>query len=76
MTPTYASGEEMNAGDAILYHGQPGTVEFIATREEPASHWYIEQFGVGCMIVAEGFGRVFVTKADEDLVFVERRTGC
>jgi hypothetical protein len=80
MPLTYLSGEEIRAGDRILYHGEPGTVEFVAMREEdaplldPATEWNIEQFGSGCMVNARNFGCVFVDepKEDDDLEFVAR----
>lgn len=51
MSLTYLSGEEIRAGDRILYHGEPGRVEFVAIRGERGPvwdsviEWYIEQFG-------------------------------
>lgn len=72
MSLTYASGEEIQSGDRILYHGEAGEVEFVAKPGDPETGWYVEQFGGGCMILAPGFGRVFVSKTDEDLEFVSR----
>jgi hypothetical protein len=43
---------------------------------DSAMDWYLEQFpGGGTMIVAEGFGNVFLaaTEYDEDLEFVARK---
>ena len=72
MSPTYSSGEEIQSGDRVLYHGEPSQVEFVASRGDPETGWYVEQFGGGFMILAPSFGRVFVHKADEDLEFVAR----
>ncbi len=72
MSPTYSSGEEIQPGDHVLYHGEPGQKEFVAKAGDPESGWYVEQFGGGCIILAPGFGRVFVSKTDEDLEFVAR----
>jgi len=70
MSRTYVSGEEIQSGDRVVYHGEPGQVEFVAKPGDPETGWYVEQFGGGCMILAPSFGRVFVSKADEDLEFV------
>jgi hypothetical protein len=34
-------------------------VEFVAQRGDPATDWYVDQFGGGCMILAPSFDRVF-----------------
>jgi hypothetical protein len=72
MSLTYSSGEEIQAGDRVLYHGEPGQVEFVAKPGDPKTTWYFEQFRGGCMILARSFGRVFVSTTDEDLEFVSR----
>jgi hypothetical protein len=72
MSLTYASGEEVQSGDHILYHGETGQVEFVAKPGDPGTAWYVEQFDGGCMILAPSFGRVFVSETDEDLEFVSR----
>jgi hypothetical protein len=45
MSLTYASGEEIQSGDRILYHGEAGQVEFVAEPGDPETGWYVEQFG-------------------------------
>lgn len=78
MSLTYLSGEEIRAGDRVLYHGEPGRVEFVAKRDErrpqldSTTEWYIEQYGGGCMVNAPSWGSVFVTEPDEDLEFIAR----
>jgi hypothetical protein len=72
MPLTYSTGEEIRSGDRVVYHGESGQVEFVATCGNPETAWYVDQFGGGCMILAPSFGRVFVSKADEDLEFVTR----
>lgn len=74
MSLSYPSGEEIQPGDRILYHGEPGQVEFLATPGDAETAWYAGQFGGGCMIVAQGFGRIFLSKPgeEEDLAFVSR----
>lgn len=72
MSLTYSTGEEIRSGDRILYHGEPSQVEFVTELGDPESAWYVEQFGDGCMVLAPSFGRVFVSRPDEDLEFVAR----
>ena len=83
MSLTYLSGEEIRAGDRILYQGHAGRVEFVVLRGErgPQSddphvdevmEWHVEQFGGGCMVDAPNWGRIFVTEPDDDLEFVAR----
>ena len=66
LPPTYPSGEEIRRGDRVLYHGEQGRIEFVATPEDPETKWYVEQYGSGCMILASSFGRVFVTECSQD----------
>jgi hypothetical protein len=75
MSLKYGSGQEIQAGDNVLYASEPSRIEFVANAEDPDSAWYVEQFGGGCMILAPSFGRVFVSdpREDEDLEFVSRR---
>ena len=79
MSPfTYKSGDEIRAGDRILYHEQPGKVEFIiaAKSGDPVLDWYLDQYpGGGFMITAVSFGPVFLTAndIDEDLQLISRR---
>jgi hypothetical protein len=71
---TYLSGQPVLKGDRIRYHGEPGEVEFIAEVGDPDTSDLVEQSGGGCMIIAAGFGRVFVHDPDndEDLELVSR----
>jgi hypothetical protein len=70
----YSSGEEVRTGDCILYAGEAGRVEFIATPNDLETTWYADQFGGGCMLLTPAFGRLFVRdpQAEEDLEFVSR----
>ena len=79
MSASYPSGEPIEAGDRIRYHGEQGYVEFVvAERGDPAFDWYRDQFpGGGAMIVADGFGSVFLGVEDVGDGFLElvaRRT--
>ena len=62
----YLSGEEVKVGDHVLYHFEAGQVEFVSEGGR-----FCEQFGVGVMILAPSFGRVF-DQPDEDLEFISR----
>ena len=78
MALVYQSGEEVKSGDRIIYHGDPGEVEFVivSLTGDPAMDWYLEKFpGGGFMINAKGFGSVFLGESDidEDLEFLSRR---
>jgi hypothetical protein len=70
----YRSGEEIKAGDRILYNFEPGKIDFVTTLEDPQYAWYVEQHGGGCMILVASFGSLFVNdpQDDEDLEFVSR----
>jgi hypothetical protein len=74
----YASGEIVLPGDRVRYAGHDGEVEFVADPAYPdRASWYVDQFGSGCMITAESFGRMFFssTSDEQDLEFVSRATG-
>jgi hypothetical protein len=76
---TYPSGEIVQRGDQIRYAGEEGVVEFVADPDvvDPATAWYVEKFGGGCMIVTQKFGSIFLdaTVDQEDLEFVARVKG-
>lgn len=65
MTLTYASGETVLKGDRVRY-GQNRSVEFVAQDDDPDTAWYVEQFGGGCMIAVEPFGRIFLESTADD----------
>jgi hypothetical protein len=71
MALRYLSGEEVKAGDHVIYHGERAKIEFISEPGELDAGRFFEQFGGGCMILAPSFGRVF-DQPDEDLDFVSR----
>ncbi len=81
MSLSYQSGEEIQKGDRVSYHGEEGEIELVADTESPElmpeEQWYVEEFGGGVLIrEPKVFGRVFIPAAqigeDEDLVFVSR----
>jgi hypothetical protein len=76
---SYESGEPVQAGDRIRYHGEAGYVDFVVTEKsgDPSLDWFVEQYPGGeMMILAETFGRVFLGVDDFDdlLEFVARST--
>ncbi|HET9407131.1 MAG TPA: hypothetical protein VFO39_07820 [Candidatus Sulfotelmatobacter sp.] len=77
----YISGEEIEAGDHVVFHGNPATIEFVATDpDDPSSAWYVREYGGGVMVCDPAVsGRTFIT-ADhlaeyEDLEFRSRADG-
>lgn len=66
----YLSGVEIQANDRILYNGEAGRVEFVASPDEETA-WYFGQYGAGCMLAVPSFGLVYA-QPDEDLEFVSR----
>ena len=74
----YRSGEEILKGDRVLFHQEPGEIEFVATdSDDPESAWFVQEYGGGIMVLEpKFFGRAFL-QADsigkyEDLEFVCR----
>jgi hypothetical protein len=74
----YASGEDILAGDRVLYWNEPGQIEFVveAGDSDAQVNWYLQTQGPGVMILEpKFFGRVYVVEPAEDkLVFVARRS--
>ena len=72
----YQSGEEIRKGDRVLFHGEPGEIEFVAgPLADPATDWYVEEYGGGVMVAEpKFFGRAFLTEPHgvDDLGFVCR----
>jgi len=70
----YRTGEEIQAGDRILYASEPGKIDFVTISEDPQHAWYVEQYGGGCMVPVPPFGNLFVShpEEEEDLDFVSR----
>jgi hypothetical protein len=73
----YQTGEEIRKGDHVLFHGEPGEIEFVADplAKDPATDWYVQEYGGGVMVLEpKNFGRAFLTRTStaEDLTFVSR----
>jgi hypothetical protein len=76
MPVRYQSGEAIIKGDRVLFHGEPGEIEFVVDRivGDPDLDWYME-LGPGAMVLEpKFFGRAFITNTEktEDLVFLAR----
>ena len=73
----YQSGEEIRRGDKVLFHGEPGEIEFVVERliGDPAMDWHMKEQGPGVMVLEpKHFGRIYIrdTENAEDLGFVSR----
>jgi len=73
----YQTGQEIRKGDPVIFHGEPGEIEFVADPDvsDPEIDWYVQEYGGGVMILEpKHFGRCFLpeTGAAEDLEFVSR----
>lgn len=74
----YQSEIEIKKGDRVLFHGEPGEIEFVASRVgDPDTDWFVQEYGGGVMILEpKVFGRAFISADQlpetEDLQFVAR----
>ena len=73
----YQSGEAIQKGDNVLFHGSPASVELVAfDLTQPEHAWYVQEFGGGVMISDPAAGRTFVARDElpvcEDLEFISR----
>jgi hypothetical protein len=72
----YQSGEEIKKGDRVIFHGEPGEIEFVADPGSPhlETDWYIKEYGSGVMVLEpKHFGRAFLPiPTESDLWFVAR----
>jgi hypothetical protein len=78
MALKYQSGEEIQRGDHVLFHGKPGEIELLVTQSVDAeTDWHMREHGGGVRISEpKHFGLVFIPAAQieefEDLQFVSR----
>ncbi len=74
----YRSGEEIRNGDHVLFHRNPGEIEFVAwDPNDPEQAWYVQEFGGGVMVNDPAVsGRTFISANSideyEDLEFLSR----
>lgn len=66
----YRSGEEIRAGDHVLWAGKPGTVVFVFGCSEVPADWDWLGEVEGFMLDTETGGWVFQNESDEDLEFL------
>jgi hypothetical protein len=76
----YQSGEEIKKGDRVLFHGEPGEIELVATKPgNSETEWFVETYGGGVMVRERVMGRTFIPgdqiEETEDLEFVSRSEG-
>jgi hypothetical protein len=45
----YKSGEEIKKGDRVIFHGEPGRIEFVVEElcGDPGMDWCMSEFGGG-----------------------------
>jgi hypothetical protein len=77
MALKYLSGEEIKKGDHVLFHGEPGQIELVASElGDPETDWFMLEYGGGVMVLERVSGRTFIPADqlddDEDLEFVSR----
>src|SRR5271168_2287229 len=56
MPLTYSTGEEIKKGNVVLFHDEPGEIDFVADPliKHPDTD-YVEKFGVGAMVLEPKF---------------------
>lgn len=75
---TYRSGEQIQKGDHVLFHGNPASIELVAIDQNAPEHaWYVLEFGGGVLVHDPMCsGRTFLSRKSlpdyEDLEFVSR----
>jgi hypothetical protein len=76
----YRSGEEIQLGDHVLFHGNPAEVELVCLPNDPNADtsWYAKRYGSGVLISDPTVsGRTFAPSEEldeyEDLVFISRK---
>jgi hypothetical protein len=73
----YQSGEEIRKGDRVLFHREPGQIEFVVSSlGNPETDWFMQEYGGGIMIQDGIAGSTFIPSDQidecEDLEFVSR----
>lgn len=67
----------MKKGDNILFHREPGRIEFVAAElGDPETDYHLQEYGGGVMVFDRVAGRTFIPAdqidEDVDLEFVSR----
>src|SRR5215467_9213662 len=63
----YGSGEEIQPGDQVVLHGEPGEIEFVveSLAGDPEMDWYIRELGPGVMVrEPKQFGTTYIRGGD------------
>jgi hypothetical protein len=74
----YQSGAEIKKGDCVLFHRRPAEIELVSCApDDPATTWYVEEFGGGVLIREPNDPNLTFVAADQlpeyhDLEFVSR----
>src|SRR5262245_4498631 len=73
----YQTGLEIKKGDRVLFHGEPGEIEFVADpqKPEPGTDGYLREHGAGVMVSeSKHFGSAFIPEPQDEgeLKFVSR----
>lgn len=77
----HQSNEEIRRGDKVLYHGEPGEIQFVVEQltGDAEKDWLMSEFGPGAMVLEPKFYKegTFVTDTEnaEDLILVSRSDG-
>lgn len=69
MALLYATGEDIQEGDRIVFDDLPGEIELVADPESPTDEtdWYVEMYGGGVSIAEPTvFGRLFLRRESID----------
>jgi hypothetical protein len=79
VTLKYQSGEEIQKGDSVRFHGEPGRIELVALEPGDAeTDWFVQEYGGGVMVLDRVASRTFIPADQlsdyEDLEFVARAT--
>jgi hypothetical protein len=78
MVLRYQTGEEIKAGDRVLFHREPGLIDLVAVEftGDLETDWLMREFGGGVEILDKIAGRTFISADQipecEDLEFVSR----
>ena len=73
----YQTGEEIHIGDRVQYAGLPAKIILVIDRDEwpeeeslESRTWWRSEHRSGFLLEQDAMGRVFLPKADEDLILV------
>ncbi len=77
MNQRYQNGSEIHLEDVVSYHGQTGTVVFVADRREYSkdyseSDWPVSEYPTGFMIEFTNGARLLLDRSDEHLELISK----